>query len=278
MTDYNLRIAADTSILRRLGTPEALDEITRLGFGHVEMGLAHYFAHEATDEETKNLRKMLLDRGLELAALVCIYPVSYPDEEIRTRGVEQYVRAIGRAKELGCEVIASELMGDEENYKACADAFTRSMRELIPTLESNGVRLCFEAHPGDFTDRNKIAADLIRSIGSGNVRYLYCSPHSFVLGEDVGVMIDYAADVLGYVHFSDSLRPEKTFFSGRYVPKVPPHQHLTPGRGDVDLTKMVAGLKKAGYGGCVTVNPFSMFDDPVRALGDSKRALEQMIG
>ena len=64
------------------------------------------------------------------------------------------------------------------------------------------------------------------------LRYLFCVPHTFILEKTWAQMIDYARDVLGYVHLADTLRPKRTFFSGRYSPEVPPHQHLTLGRGD----------------------------------------------
>ena len=92
------------------------------------------------------------------------------------------------------------------------------MRELEPALERTGVTVCFEAHPGDLTDKNQVAVDLIKGLGSAHVRYLFCVPHTFILGEDAAQMIDYARDVLGYVHLADTLRPKRTFFSGRYSP------------------------------------------------------------
>jgi myo-inositol catabolism protein IolH len=272
-----LRVAADTSILRKVDAPRALAQLCALGYDHVEVGLAHYFAQEATDEDTASLRSELERQGVGLAALAGIYPASYPEEELRAVGVQNYAKAAGRARELGSGLVVSELMGDAERYPECSAAFVKSMREIIPTLEKEKVVLCFEAHPGDFTERNKIAVDLIRGLETPWVKYLYCVPHSFVLGEDVMGMIEYAKDVLGYVHFADTLRPERTFFSGRYSPKVPPHQHLTPGMGDVELSKVVAALKRIGYEGFVTVNPFSMFDEPLMAMAKGKAKLDELL-
>lgn len=273
-----MKVAFDTSLFRNVPLPQALDSVGGAGFNHVEIGLAHYFPHEATDEETAQTKQMLDDRGIGLAALMAIYPVSYPDEEVRQIGVKQYLRAIDRVSALGGERLAAELMGDSDKPKECTDAFRKSMREIIPALEKSGVTLCFEAHPGDFTERNKMAVDIIREMGSANLRYLYCAPHSFVLGEDVEKMVEYSRDVLGYVHLADSLRPERTFFSGRYFPKIPPHQHLIPGKGDVNLNGLVSALKRTGYDGFLTLNPFSMYDHPGEAAAESKAAVEKLLG
>lgn len=272
-----MKTAIDASLLRRAEIPQALAQLAALGFESVEIGLSHYFAHEATDEDTARLSSELKKNGLNIAALVGIYPISYPEEELRTIGVQNYTKAVKRAKELGTDLVIAEMMGDSEKYNEHAAAFKKSIGELVPVLKKEEVTLCFEAHPGDFTERNKIAVDLIRGLDTPWVKYLYCVPHSFVLGDDVGAMLEYAKDVLGYVHFADTLRPERTFFSGRYQPKVPPHQHLTPGLGDVDLAKVVATLKKVGYEGYVTVNPFSMFDAPLVAAAKGKAELESLV-
>ena len=156
-------------------------------------------------------------------------------------------------------------------------AFLKSFNEIRPHLEKTDVVLCFEAHPGDFIESNNLAVDLIKKMNSSQLRYLYCAPHSFILGQNISEMVEYANGVMEYVHVADSLRPEKTFFSGRYFPKVLPHQHLLPGLGDVDLKSLVASLKQINYDGFATVNPFSHFDHPVQSLEDSKSKMDFLL-
>jgi len=272
-----MELAIDTSLMRNLPLDEVLEAVARFGYRHVEAGLAHYMPDEASDEETRSFGQALSKHKLNLAAIFGTYPISYPEEDIRRRGIKQFEAAIGRANELGCNLVVSELMGDADRYSECSQAFKKSMAQLIPTLEQKRTTICFEAHPGDFTERNKVAVDLIRDLHTDHVKYLFCVPHSFILGEDVRQMIEYSRDVLGYVHLADSLRPEKTFFSGRYSPQVQPHQHLVPGTGDVDMRSVFASLRKIGYNGFLTVNPFSAFDSPMDAARESKAAADAMV-
>lgn len=272
-----MKIAFDTSLLRSFSLKDALSKLAEIGYANVEIGLAHYHSLEATDEDTKNTKQILKDSGMRLAALMAIFPVSYAEEEVRQIGVKQYINAISQVKSLDCDLLAAELMGEPENFESCSKAFKKSMKELVPILEKENVTLCFEAHPGDFVEFNNIAVDIFKEINSPNLRYLYCVPHSFILGNDPAEMIEYARDILGYVHIADSLLPEKTFFSGRYFPKVRPHQHLTPGAGDVDMKKVMSALQSIGYEGYLTINPFSMFTAPLEAARDSKIALERIM-
>jgi myo-inositol catabolism protein IolH len=269
--------AFDTSLLRNLSLDNALQEISKTGFSYIETGLAHFSVADSSEEEASLLKQSLAKYGLHLAALCGIYYVSYPGEEVRAHAVEQFKRAIERARKLDCDLFVSELNGDLDKREESTKAFQKSMSELVPHLEKTGVTLCFEAHPGDFVELNKNAVELIRSIGSKHLRYLYCTPHTFVLGNDIGEMIDECKDILGYVHVADSLRPEKTFFSGRYFPKVRPHQHLLPGLGDVDFRKIIISLRKADYSGFLTSNPFSHFDRPLEALRESKMKMDFLL-
>jgi myo-inositol catabolism protein IolH len=273
-----MELAIDTSMMRSLPLESALDSLRGLGYGNVEIGLAHYYPHMASDTETKQFEETVSSSGVELAALCGTYPVSYPEDEIRRKGVQQFQATIERARQLGCELVVSEMMGESKRFADCADAFRKSMRELEPTLEQAGVTICFEAHPGDLTDKNQIAVDLIKGLESVHIRYLFCVPHTFILGEDAAQMIDHAREVLGYVHLADTLKPKRTFFSGRYFPDVPPHQHLTLGKGDVDLPVVLSSLKRVNYDGFVSINPFSMVDRAVESAAESRRVASTLLG
>ena len=59
---------------------------------------------------------------------------------------------------------------------------------------------------------------------------------------------------------------------------MPPHQHLTLGRGDVDLPLVFSSLKRVNYDGFVSINPFSMFDKPVESAAESRRVASTLLG
>jgi myo-inositol catabolism protein IolH len=101
----------------------------------------------------------------------------------------------------------------------------------------------------------------VRGIDSPLVRYVFCAPHAFYLGDDVAAMIEYAAPVLAQVHLADVL--DHTASSGnRYIVNPPGstarvHQHLDIGQGEVDWDVFFRTLAEVGFDGIATVCVFA---------------------
>src|ERR1700694_3850983 len=137
-----MQLAFDTALLRSLPLEKALEEISKAGYSYVETGLAHFSAADSSGEEAKILKQTLSNYGLHLAALCGIYLVSFPEEEVRATAVQQFKKAIERARTLDCDVLVSELNGDLDRLEESTKAFEKSMEELVPDLEKSGVTLC----------------------------------------------------------------------------------------------------------------------------------------
>ena len=63
----------------------------------------------------------------------------------------------------------SEFNGRPEQASLSEAKFWRSMDELLPIFEREGVRLRLEPHPDDFVEDGKVAADMVRGINSSLV-------------------------------------------------------------------------------------------------------------
>ena len=73
--------------------------------------------------------------------------------------------------------------------EASEAAWWRSMEELVPVFEKEGVNLHIEPHPEDWVETLYPAVDMIRTVNSKNVKFLYCAPHTFYFGDDMAAMI-----------------------------------------------------------------------------------------
>ena len=121
--------------------------------------------------------------------------------------------------------------------EACEDAWWRSMEELVPIFEKEGIQPHIEPHPEDWCETLQPAVDMIRTVNSKNVKFLYCAPHTFYFGDDTKAMLRECADVLAHVHVGDTFN-HKASSGLRYIlqsaghpgarPPAPQHR---PGRG-----------------------------------------------
>ena len=71
-------------------------------------------------------------------------------------------RAIQLTVDLGCDVMNSEFNGRPEAASRSEAQFWRSMEELLPVFEREGVQLRLEPHPDDFVEDGLTAVDMIR--------------------------------------------------------------------------------------------------------------------
>jgi myo-inositol catabolism protein IolH len=164
----------------------------------------------------------------------------------------------------------SEFNGRPEAPELAEAMFWRSMEELLPVFEREGVKLALEPHPDDFIELGHPAVDMVRGIDSPNVSFLYCLPHTFHQGDDATGIITQAGDLLTHVHVADSM--DHTASDGlRYITNPPGnttrvHQHAEIGRGDVDFDEAFAALAGIGFDGVLTTCVFG-WDDQARELG-----------
>lgn len=101
------------------------------------------------------------------------------------------------AVETGVQVINTELSGNPNEPEICEEMFYRSMEELLPIVEREGIRIEIQSHPWDFCEESNETADMVKSFRSENVKYLYSVPHTFFYDKgigDVARMLRYAGD------------------------------------------------------------------------------------
>jgi myo-inositol catabolism protein IolH len=277
-----MKLALDPYMFRRLPLTEMVHTVADIGYEHIELSPREdffpFFLHPRADRaRVLELKTALRETGVQLASLLPLYRWSAPDEDARQAAVRYWKRAIEIAVELECPVMNSEFNGRPEGAAESEAQFWRSMETLLPIFERENITLHLEAHPDDFIEQNTPALEMIRGINSSRVRYLYCAPHTFHLGEDVGSMLREAAPLLGQVHIADSFN-HKASSGLRYIINPPGslariHQHLDIGQGDVPWDAFFGTLREIGFDGIATACVFAWEE---RARDSSVYMLEQI--
>ena len=261
-----MRIALDPYMLRTVSLSELPGLVADLGYEHIELSpredFIPFFVHPRADKATiAGFKKALADAGVSVSSVLPLYKWSGPDENERQAAVRYWKRAIQVAVDLDCRIMNSEFNGRPEAAAASEAQFWRSLEELLPVFEREGMQLRLEPHPDDFVENGHEALGLIRGIDNQLVSFLYCAPHTFHQGGDMAETMRDAGPLLTHLHIADSFDHRAS--SGlRYIlnpPGTPAriHQHLDIGQGEVDWDLFFATLAEVGFDGIATVCVFA---------------------
>ena len=261
-----MKIALDPYMFRHVPLLELPALVADLGYEYIELSprpdFIPFFVHPRADRTTIAAFRRALDAaGVEVATVLPLYRWAGPDEDARQAAVRYWKRAIEITVELGVQVMNSEFNGRPEQQPESEAQFWRSLEELLPIFEREGIQLRLEPHPDDFIEDGREAVDMIRGIDSPNVTFLYCAPHTFHMGGDMTGIMEYAGDLLTHLHVADSLDHRAS--SGlRYIVNPPGstvrvHQHLDIGQGEVDWDAFFGTLERLEFDGIMTACVFA---------------------
>jgi myo-inositol catabolism protein IolH len=256
-----MKLALDPYMFRDVPLLDLPALVAELGYEWVELSpredFTPFFTHPRVDDGTVDrLRSALSAAGVGVSSVLPLYRWSGPDEDERQAAVRYWKRAIEITARLGVDTMNSELNGNPRQADVCERQFWRSMEELLPVFEREGIRLVLEPHPDDWEESGSRALDVIRGINSPLVSFLYCAPHTFHQGNDAPGIIEKAGELLTMVHVADSF--DHTGSSGlRYIVNPPGsqvtiHQHLDIGQGEVDFDELFSCLERNRFDGIVT--------------------------
>lgn len=268
-----MRFALLTDVFKRVPLPEALAAIRRAGFEAIELNACYNwdphidFAAAQAGQEVARLEQLLTRYRLALAA-VAVYPnIASLDEEERQRAVLMCCRAMDLLAPLGCPLLT--LMPYGSNllpYAPQERALVTSLRAICERAALRGMRVAIEVYPGNFIEDSQTLLALIASLGLPNLGYLLCVAHVAALGEDVLATYRATRQRLFHIHVSDT--PLRTL----------DHQHLLPGRGEVDLNGLAQALRADRYEGALTLQIYSHADTAEQSSAEGLALLRTLFG
>ena len=252
-----MKIALDPYMFRSTPLLELPGVVADLGFEYIELSpredFTPFFLHPRADDGTvRRFKRALEAAGVKVACHLPLYRWAGPDEDERQAAVRYWKRAIQITVDLDCRVMNSEFNGRPEQASRSEAQWWRSMEELLPVFEAEGMALRLEPHPDDFVEDGLVAVDMVRGVNSPLVSFLYCAPHTFHMGGNMVEIMEHAGDLMTHLHLADSF--DHTGSSGlRYITNPPGnqvrvHQHLDIGQGEVAWDTFFATLNKLGFG------------------------------
>ncbi|HLU54071.1 MAG TPA: sugar phosphate isomerase/epimerase family protein [Pseudonocardia sp.] len=240
---------------------ELPDVVARSGYEWMELSpkddFIPFFRYPRVDDAgVAKLRKRAADAGVGISSVLPVLRWSGPGEDERQAAVRAWKRAIQITVDLGVDTMNSEFNGRPEAAEHAESQFLRSMDELIPVFEREGIKLALEPHPDDFIEDGHAAVRMVRGLNRDWISFVYCTPHTFHQGDDATGIITAAGEKVTLVHLADTL--DHTASNGlRYIVNPPGsparvHQHAEIGRGEVDFDEVFSALAAVGFDGVLT--------------------------
>ena len=175
-------------------------------------------------------------------------------------------------------MINSEFNGRPEAPETAEAMFLKSLDELLPIFEREGLQLIIEPHPDDFIEDGLEALNLIRGLNPGG---------------SASSTAHRTRSTRAIPPQRSSRRPERrcatctwptrgttpTSSGLRYISNPPGnttrvHQHMEMGRGEVDYDAVFAALAEVGFDGVVSSCVFGWEED---ARGVSERQRDKAL-
>ncbi|WP_432511442.1 sugar phosphate isomerase/epimerase family protein [Kineococcus sp. SYSU DK001] len=235
---------------------ELPDLVARAGYEYLQLAphpdVAPFFRHpKADDALVAAFRKRAADAGVGISSLLPVQRISWPEETQRVAAVRNFRRVLQIAVDLEVPVLNTEFSGRPERSEDSEDAFHRSMEEIVPILEREGLTLNFDPHPDDFVEDALEAWRVVRGLNTDRVGVVYVASHTFHYGDRATSFLPQVAGRLGAVYAADTFDHRRSH-GLRYISNPPGnaariHQHLKIGDGDVNWTELFATLRGTGF-------------------------------
>jgi len=183
--------------------------------------------------------------------------------QFRDLVVEKLIDAIDVAAAVGCKRVITftgmrfDGMDEAKAAQDCIDTW----KKVLPHAEAKKITLCLEhlnsrdgshpmkGHPGYFGDNVDFCVDLIRKVGSPNLRLLFDIYHVSIMNGDVIRRIRQYKEYIGHYHTAGN-----------------------PGRGELDdkqeinYPAVMSAILETGYEGFVAQEFIPTWKDPIAAL------------
>jgi D-psicose/D-tagatose/L-ribulose 3-epimerase len=223
-----------------------LEQIAEAGYDGVEVPI---FALDP--ERYRVLGERLAELELTALALTAPMPDAHPispEADIRRAALERGRRALECAAAVGAELVAGPFQAAPTEFSGSAPTDQErewaigGVRALCEAAEPLGLTLALESlnHFEHYlTTTAAETAALCREVAHPRCRMLYDTFHAHMEEKDLAAAIRGCADVLAFVHLSESDRS-------------------TPGSGQVDWTTTLRTLREIGYDGWFTIEAFGI--------------------
>ena len=225
-----------------------------------EMGIPAVEFWSWDDKDLDKLKKAKAETGIEIAAF-CTGFISLVDETKRQEYIDFLIKTIAVEKELGCKTLISQTGADMGISREIQHAsMVQGLKACVPYLEEAGITLVIEPlnirvdHMGYYLSSSDEGAEIMKEVGSDNVKMLYDIYHQQITEGDLIRRIKEYAPLIGHFHAAGNPGRHELYNS------------------EIDYKKVFEAIKETGYEGYVGLEYFPT-DEAAKGLEYAKQVI-----
>lgn len=223
--------------------------------------------------DVKKIKEQCDANGVQVTAFKGELNWSLCDNETSEGFIDWTKKCVETANSLGCENIIvhsnhlgpngeADFSGKYSDVRLAAN-ITSNLIKVAPIMESGGVNMQIEplsktGFPNMFLSNMEPAADIIRVVGSPNIKLLCDVFQSQVMEGNVTKHMLNNLDIMNYIHMADS--PDRG----------------QPGTGELNYTYILNTLKENGFDGiaCFELTPQGSTESVLEAIAELRKTVK----
>ncbi len=263
---------------------ETVAKAKELGFDAIEFITIDGETHEERIENAKKLRQEA-DR---LGMIINAYTIGanlFKEGEEATEEIERLKKELLVAKELGAPLMRHDVCygltktGNGRSFDLMLPTIAKNARELTEYAATLGIKTCSENHGFIAQDSDRVER-LYNAVAHDNYGILVDVGNFACADEDSAVAVSRLAPYAVHVHAKDFYKTkfgEENVRGGGFGTRgCNVLLGSVIGEGDIPTRQCIAILKKAGYGGFVSIE-YEGADDCIEALAKGLNNLKSYI-
>ncbi len=273
-----MKFAFSSNAFRLYSLVDSIKIIAASGYQGVEImaDVPHAFPLHLTEEDIDAVRQALARESLEISNINAFmhhadgdtYHPSWIEKEpeLRSKRVDYTLRCIDLAEKLGAAAISTEPGGPlqgmtrEEGMKF----FKEGLEAVEKRAREKGIKILIEPEPGLLIENSSQFLDLFATLDPAVFGLNFDIGHFFCVGEDPCKLVEELKEITSHYHMEDIASSRE-------------HYHLMPGKGAIDLPRVLEAIDGTGYEGFVTVELYTYEADARNAAQEAFEYIDKWL-
>ena len=273
-----MKLAFSSNAFRRYSLSDTMRIIAAAGFEGIEImaDIPHAYPPHLAESDILDIRQSLEENRLNISninafmlhAIGDTYHPSWTESNpaLRAMRIDYTLQCIDLARLLGAATLSTEPGGPLGVAPREHDLhiFREGLAIVEPKAREAGIRVLIEPEPGLLIENSSQFKKLFEKLDPEIFGLNFDIGHFFCVGEDPVLLVRELRNCIHHFHLED-------------IAETREHHHLMPGKGAIDLRRVLEAIDSIDYSGFVTVELYTYEDNADEATREAFAYLERIM-